>query len=251
MGTYTQKVRNSGLWVASETGWPLQKTWGKRLLSPYRATVSVMSLVKRYRQISGRKRMPRETMWEITKWPFHVQDLNDKLKLMPWLKPCSKQPGFSVSPFTKERLPLLRLTNTACESFTQISCCWKLLGLFLDAASVRRQRFIVNREKPVAFFSRCHDPWHRLNGRVKTKSTRTTKRGWVEETRHRQKKTEGRQEKGHITVSKTKTPKNTVCQCPCSWKIHPYMKAKAFSLLSWSAKREVRHNIHLNSERPI
>jgi len=47
------------------------------------------------------------------------------------------------------------------------------------------------------------------------------------------------------------TPKANFCQSPGSWKRHQYMKARVFSALSWSAKREVSHNIHLNQERPI
>lgn len=124
MDTYTQKVRNSGLWVASETAWPLQKTWGKRLLSPYRARVSVMALVKWYRQISGRNATwdhvrDNEVTFSCTgsKWQIDVNALTQTLFQ------TARVFGFTFLN-TKERLPLLRLTNTACESFTQISCCW-------------------------------------------------------------------------------------------------------------------------------
>lgn len=124
-------------------------------------------------------------------------------------------------------------------------------GCFSETATVHHEL-----RETSGLYSRCHGPatvWM-----AEKKNLLKQQKRHVQEHTDRQKK-EDRQtwsrdrmkEKGHITVSKTKTPKTTLCQCPTSWKIHHYMKAKAFSLLSWSAQREVSQNIHLNGEKPI
>lgn len=147
---------------------------------------------------------------------FSSIEPNDKLMSMLWLKPSS---SFT---FLNTRMAATDQCPTPLASISDKSVGVDIGFGFRGHVSQKATVHCKSRETS-GLYSHCHGPWHHLNGRAKTKSTGTTKVG-VEYHRHWQKK-EGGQEKGHITISKTKTPKEkqsinvlALEKCTHAWK---------------------------------
>lgn len=175
---------------------------------------------------------------------------------MPWLKtPFTKQPGFLgplLLTLQKDRC------STGCEVFTQIllmadgfvfhSLSVNFRGGFSQTATVHHE----SRGSSGLYSLRC-GPWHRLNGRVKKKSTKTTERcggGHRDWQRREDRQTwfgDRMKERRHITVSRTKTPKATLLQCPSSWKNTPQHESQGIlsALLKNADRGESQYTLEL------
>lgn len=202
-------------------------------------------------------------MSEITRWPFHVTGSKWQIDVN-----ALTQSHFSLLPNSKASVSLLfkRMTAEWLRRFHTNQLLLMVDGFvvlfflcqwILEAASVRQRQFIMKRENQWPLFSL---PWSLTLSQWQSEEeiywdNRGRQTGWRgKEHKERQEKKEDRQTwsrdrmkaTGHITVNKTKTPKTTFCQRPGSRKIYHNMKAKAFSVPSWSVQREVSHNIQLN-----
>lgn len=216
-----------------------------------------------YRQISGWTLMSHKTMWEITRWPFHLQYANDKLMLMPWLESLLvfflTARLFLVSLKKRDTAATLGWQRNPAEKVSRRSFFfgWWLMHLFttfffplqwiLEAASVTRRQPIVKQETSGLYFP-CHGPWHRLNGSEEEiyRDNRGRQTGRGERSEEERQKKEDRQtwsgdrikEKGRITVNKKKTPTTTLCQCQVckkhtAWK--PERGESQYALEPWEA----------------
>lgn len=210
-------------------------------------------------------------MWEITRWPFHEQDLNDKLMFMPWLrtplvffqtaKPFGlislNMTDYCTTDETTQRVKVSH-KSVAVDSwwvcFSQFFSLREFWRLFQSDNS--SSSWSERNQWPLISLPHAMTLSEWWNGGVK-KSTDNGGRqtGCSKKTERERKKkidtvwgqTEGRRPHHR---QKTKTPKTTACLSPGSWKIHHYQVHESQCIL-WSAQREVSYNIHLNWERPI